>query len=208
MRENLLLQRPGLSTLLHHGGPVAVCSGAASKHLGRCVLTCLPPALTGPIVQGGYYQPAPQQQYSQQYPQYQVCVIVLPACFHCCCWQHRHLLCFSTTSMYLIRCNIPLPPGAQTYSAPPPPQQPYGAPMQQQNSGSWAPPPQYGQQQQQYAPPPQYQQQQGYAQPNYAQQPPPPPPGQQQQQPGQGPPTQPQQHGNPIGQFFGSVFGR
>ncbi|KAI7841696.1 hypothetical protein COHA_004563 [Chlorella ohadii] len=99
-------------------------------------------------------------------------------------------------------------PQYQTYSAPPPPQQPYGAPMQQQNSGSWAPPPQYGQQQQQYAPPPQYQQQQGYAQPNYAQQPPPPPPGQQQQQPGQGPPTQPQQHGNPIGQFFGSVFGR
>lgn len=96
-------------------------------------------------------------------------------------------------------------PQYQTYSGAP--QQPYGPPMQQQSSGGWAPPPPYGQQQA-YAPQPQYQQQQGYAPPNYAQQPPPPPPQQQQQQPGQAPPTQPHQQGNPIGQFFGSVFGR
>lgn len=51
------------------------CLEAAARirlHVMRWLadVSCVCP--TCPHPQGGYYQPAPQQQYSQQYPQYQV----------------------------------------------------------------------------------------------------------------------------------------
>lgn len=151
-----------------------------------------PHASTGPSApqqqqqQGGYYQhqqpapvPPPQQQ-PQYQPQYQQ--------------------------------QYPPPQYQQIQGyAPPPPPQGYGQqpPSQMYSYGSGTYPPQqqqqqgYGQPQAQPQQPQQQQwgQQQGYPGQQYAGQPPPPPGA-------QGPPTQPQQSTNPVGQFFGSVFGK
>ncbi|EFN58134.1 hypothetical protein CHLNCDRAFT_141882 [Chlorella variabilis] len=131
---------------------------------------------------GGYYaQPQYQQQYhQQQYPPVQ----------------------------YGQAYAAPHPP--QGYAPPPPHQQ--QPQLQYSYSGgsnfcAAAPPP--PPQQQGYAPQQQWGAQDGYAQQQqqgapYGQQAPPPPPPQQAQQP----PPQQHQQGNPVGQFFGSVFGR